>query len=88
MLGSFLPYQNVKPLGACFECGKCDGHFALECPIRFARVIGDVPPGLRIDGPGRASKNPADWTPNLSELTDEAWAQYQTYITRFPIAPA
>ena len=46
MLGSFSqrPYRAVKPLGACFEYGKSDGHLALEFPIRFARVKGDVSP--------------------------------------------
>jgi hypothetical protein len=46
MLGSYSPYRGMKPLGACFECNRNDGHFALECPTKFARVKGDVPFGL------------------------------------------
>jgi hypothetical protein len=78
----------MKPLGACFECNRNDGHFALECPTKFARVKGDVPPGWRIDGPGQVSKNPAEWNAAQTELTDAARALYRTFAARFPIAPA
>ena len=88
MLGSFSPYRTIKPLGPCFECARNDGHFALECPVRFVRVKGEAPPGWRGDGPGRASKNPAEWSADLTELTDAARAQYRAFANRFPIAPA
>ena len=88
MLGQFTPYRSAKPQGRCFECQTDDGHFALECPVRFVRIKGEAPPGWRSDGPGRASKNPAEWSANLSELTDAARANYRPYIQRFALVPA
>ena len=88
MLGSFSPYRSMKPPGGCYECNKSDGHFALECPVRFARAKGEAPPGWRSDGPGRAVKNPAEWNADLTELTDAARAEYRNFIQRFGLTPA
>jgi hypothetical protein len=88
MLGSFSPYRGVKPTGACFECNRNDGHFALECPAKFARIKGEAPPGWRIDGPGQVSRNPAEWNPGQTELTDAARAQFRHFVARFPVTPA
>ena len=88
MLGSFTPYRAAKPSGNCFEGGRSDGHFGLECPVRFVRVKGEAPPGWRADGPGKASKNPAEWNSDLSELTDAARADYRTFIQRFALHSA
>ena len=88
MLGSFSPYKSYKPSGPCFECGRNDGHFALECPVRFVRVKGEAPPGWRSEGPGRAVKNAAEWSADLAELTDAARLQYRAFGNRFPLQPA
>jgi hypothetical protein len=88
MLGLFSPYRTAKPQGRCYECNGNDGHFALECAARFARVKGEAPPGWRSDGPGRASKNPAEWNADLTELTDAARANYRQFIQRFALVPA
>jgi hypothetical protein len=88
MLGQYSPYRSARPQGQCFECNGNDGHFALECPARFARIKGEAPPGWRSDGLGRASKNPAEWSADLSDLTDVARAGYRAFIQRFALIPA
>jgi hypothetical protein len=82
MLGSFSPYR-LLPFQSdltCFECNATAEHYGNECPLRFARVRGEAPPGWIITGPGSVSKNPAAW--NGSELTATARAEYATFVAR------
>ena len=78
MLGSFSPYRNMRPPDSCYECGLRSAHFGNECPQRFARIRGEVPPGWRRSG-RTADKEPSQW--HGPDLTDEARAAYRTFIT-------
>ena len=85
LLGSYSPYRGMALPNdlTCFECHAAVHHFGAECPTRFARVRGEVPPGWKIDGPGAVSKNPAAW--NGTELTDAARAEYRGFVTRLSL---
>lgn len=86
LLGGFSPYRLGRLPDACFECGTPNQHFATECPRRFARVLGEVPPGWRIDGPSTVTKDPSSWAG--SDLTAEARAQYRPFIQKFALQPS
>ena len=77
MLGSYSPYRNMRPPDSCYECGLRSAHFGNECPQRFARLRGEVPPGWRKSG-RTADKEPSHW--QGPDLTDEARAAYRTFI--------
>ncbi len=63
--------------------GYVTGHG--ECPSRFVRVRGEVPPGWKVDSPGRAAKDESAW--NGPELTDAARARYRDFITKLSLPP-
>ena len=84
MLGSFTPYRELRPPVACHECGAPRAHFAMECPSRFVRVLGETPPGWSVDG-RTATKNPAQW--DRDELTAEARSDYRRFITTHRLQP-
>ena len=50
MLGSYSPYRKARLPDQCFECNAVSDHFANECPARFLRVRGELPPGWKKDG--------------------------------------
>jgi hypothetical protein len=77
MLGSFSPYRNMRPPESCYECGLRNAHFGNECPQRFARLRGEVPPGWRKTG-STADKDPTQW--QGPDLTDGARAAYRAFI--------
>ena len=82
MLGSFSPYRELRPPQVCYECGAAEAHFGAECPQRFARVRGEVPPGWKIDN-GKAVRDEAHW--NGSELSATARAEYRSFLSRHPV---
>ena len=92
MLGSYTPYQDLRTPESCHECGLPRAHFAMECPSRFVRVLGEAPPGWAVDGRG-ATKNPAQWEGD--ELSAEARADYRRFIMthhlqhhrQYPVTP-
>jgi hypothetical protein len=82
MLGAHSPYRTMRPPEACYECGMRGAHYGNECPQRFIRVRGEVPPGWRRSG-RTADKDPAQWTG--ADLTDEARAAYRTFLANVPV---
>jgi len=92
MLGSYTPYRDIRPPEACYECGAIRAHFANECPQRFARVLGEVPPGWMLEG-RTAVKNAAQW--DGAELSPAARADYRRFIVslgltshnQYPVQP-
>jgi len=77
MLGTYSPYRDIRLPETCFECNAARSHFGSECPQRYARVLGDVPPGWMLAGRA-AVRNPADW--EGSELTAAARAAYRSFL--------
>ena len=78
MLGVYSPYRDMRLPEACYECNAPRSHYGNECPQRFARVLGDVPPGWMLDGRS-AVRNPAHW--EGSDLTAAARADYRRFLT-------
>ena len=87
MLGSFSPYRGLPIASSvqCFECKAMGAHYGNECPLRFARVRGEAPPGWTISGPGAVAKDPAAW--NGPDLTAAARTAYASFIRRLSLMP-
>ena len=84
MLGSFSPYRQVRAPEACYECGAQSDHFAHECPARFLRVRGELPPGWRKEG-ASVVRDPSKWVGQ--ELTGAARAEYRQFLTLLAVTP-
>jgi len=86
MLGSFSPYRGLPTPSSlqCYECKAMGAHYGNECPLRFARVRGEAPPGWTISG-GAVAKDPAAWSG--PELTAVARAAYGPYLRRLGVMP-
>jgi hypothetical protein len=82
MLGKYSPYREIRTPAVCFECNAANAHFGNECPQRFSRVRGEVPPGWVLDR-GNAVRNPAAW--NGPDLTTDARAEYRAFLARHPV---
>ena len=84
MLGKYTPYKDLRLPESCYECHAPRSHFGNECPQRFARVLGEAPPGWALDGLA-AVRNPAHWEGN--ELTAAARADYRRFLSTHALPP-
>jgi hypothetical protein len=84
LLGSFSPYRSVRPPETCYECGAAHDHFAHECPTRFLRVRGELPPGWRRDGPA-VIRDSAKWIGQ--DLSDGTRAEFKTFLLTHSLTP-
>ena len=88
LLGSYTPYrgfslpQNLTR--TCFEYNAWREHYANECPVWFVRVLGEAPPGWKVErGSGAVVKDPDAWNgpelkdaarvPTVTSLANSAW---------------
>ena len=78
MLGKYTPYRDLRLPESCYECHAPRSHFGNECPQRFARVLGEAPPGWALDG-HTAVRNPAHREGN--ELTAGSPPVSYTHLT-------
>ena len=84
LLGSFSPYRSIRPPETCYECGATNDHFAHECPTRFLRVRGELPPGWRREGP-IVIRDTTKWIgQDLSEATR---AEFRAFLLTHPLTP-
>ena len=84
LLGNHSPYRHVRPPETCFECGVTTRHFGTECPARFLRVLGELPPGWCKDG-GTVQKDSSLWVGG--ELKQAARDQLGQFIVRHNLPP-
>ena len=84
MLGSWSPYRLMRPPESCYECNMTHDHFAHECPARFLRVRGELPPGWHKDG-GAVVRDPTKWIGQ--DLTDATRQEYRNYLAAHRPSP-
>ena len=84
LLGSRSPYRSVRVPDTCYECNALNDHFAHECPSRFLRVRGELPPGWRRDG-SAVLRDASKWIGQ--DLTDAARAEYGAFLTAHALTP-
>jgi hypothetical protein len=77
MLGSWSPYRLMRPPESCYECNMLHDHFSHECPARYLRVRGELPPGWRKEG-GAVVRDPSKWIGQ--DLTDAARMEYRSFL--------
>jgi hypothetical protein len=84
MLGSFSPFRTLRVPETCYECNASNDHFAHECPTRFMRVRGDVPPGWKREG-SAIVRDASKWVGQ--DLTEAARAEYRSFLSTHALTP-
>lgn len=80
VVGASLALPSQPPV--CPICSSRALHFSWECPIRYARILGESCPGFDTAG----NKLPAAW--NNSDITVQTRLDWRTYIIRHSLQPA
>ena len=84
MLGSWSPYRLMRPPDSCYECNMAQDHYAHECPSRYLRVRGELPPGWIKEG-GAVVRDATKWIGQ--DLTDATRMEYRAFLAAHRLSP-